>query len=159
MIILGGGVRATRPECVKSDPMSSQTLGIDHLGVVVANLERAVETYDKQLGFPVTGGEELTDRGLAVKFVDFGSSRIELIAPTREDSEVSGFLAKRGEGLHHVCVRVADIDRVLADMKARGARLINESAQRGAGGSRVAFIHPKGTHGVLIELVEHAEKP
>jgi methylmalonyl-CoA/ethylmalonyl-CoA epimerase len=139
--------------------MSTPPLGIDHLGVVVADLDRAAETYDKQLGFPVTGGEELPDRGLAVRFVDLGGSRIELIAPTREDSEVSGFLAKRGEGLHHVCVRVADIDATLTEMKARGARLINESAQPGAGGSRVAFIHPKGTHGVLIELVEYTEKP
>ncbi len=139
--------------------MPAPPLGIDHLGVVVADLERAVETYNQTLGFAVTGGEELPERGLAVRFVDLGNSRIELIAPTRDDSEVSGFLRKRGEGLHHVCLRVADIDAALADMRDRGAHLIDTAARPGAEGSRVAFVHPKGTHGVLIELVENSETP
>lgn len=134
-------------------------LGIDHLGVAVSDLQRAEQTYSDELGFTITGGEELPERGLAVKFVDLGGSRIELIAPLREDSEISGFLAKRGEGLHHVCVRVADLEAALADMKARGARLIDETPKPGADGTRVAFIHPKGTHGVLIELVEKPESP
>jgi methylmalonyl-CoA/ethylmalonyl-CoA epimerase len=133
-------------------------LGIDHLGIVVADLDAAGHTYEHQLGLPVTGGEELAERGLAVRFVDVGNSRIELIAPIRADSEVSRFLEKRGEGLHHVCLRVADLDATLADLKARGARLIDEVAKPGAGGSRVAFIHPRGTHGVLIELVELQEE-
>lgn len=140
--------------------MTNPFLGVDHLGVVVADLEQATNTYTNELGFLVSGGEELMERGLAVRFVDVGGgTRIELIAPTRKDSEVSGFLAKRGEGLHHVCVHVDDLEATLADMKARGARLINETPQLGAEGTRVAFVHPKGTHGVLLELKEKAKTP
>lgn len=139
--------------------MTSTYLGVDHLGVVVADLAAAQATYGDVLGFPISGGETLPERGLEVRFVETGNARIELIAPTRPDSEVSGFLQKRGEGLHHVCVRVANIDRALRDLKARGAQLINETAKPGAHGTRVAFVHPKGCHGVLIELVEHPTSP
>ena len=137
--------------------MKAKFLGIDHLGVVVDDLQAAASTWGETLGFTLTGEEELPERGLAVRFVDTGGNRVELIAATREDSEVSGFLNKRGEGLHHVCVRVDDIEAALAGMKQRGARLINETPQPGAGGSRVAFLHPKGTHGVLLELVEYPQ--
>lgn len=135
--------------------MPAGFLGIDHLGVAVRDLSEAAATYGETLGLALTGSEELPERGLAVQFVDTGNSRIELIAPIREDSEVSSFLDKRGEGLHHICLRVDDIEAVLAGMKARGAHLIDETPKPGAGGSRVAFVHPKGAHGVLIELVEH----
>jgi methylmalonyl-CoA/ethylmalonyl-CoA epimerase len=135
--------------------MAEEFLGIDHLGVVVQDLAEAEATYRDILGFTVSGGETLPERGLEVRFVETGNSRIELIAPTREDSEVSGFLHKRGEGIHHICVRVANIEQAIAKMKERGARLINDTPQPGAHGTRVAFIHPKGTHGVLMELVEH----
>jgi methylmalonyl-CoA/ethylmalonyl-CoA epimerase len=130
-------------------------LAIDHLGIVVKDLEAAARTYGETLGFTVEGGEELPARGLAVRFVDAGNSRLELIAPTRGDSEVSGFLDKRGEGLHHVCLRVDDLEAALRDLEARGARLIDATPKAGAHGTKVAFLHPKGAHGVLIELVEH----
>jgi methylmalonyl-CoA epimerase len=129
-------------------------LGIDHLGIVVRNLDQAKQTYAEVLGLPVTGGEDLPDRGLRVFFVDAGGTRLELIAPTREGSEVSRFLEKRGEGIHHICLRVADIESALCALKASGARLIDEVPQAGAGDTRVAFLHPKAAHGVLIELVE-----
>jgi len=90
-----------------------------------------------------------------VQFISTGGTRLELIAPARADSEVSGYLQKRGEGLHHLCLRVTDIDAALRELKANGARLIDETARPGAEGSRVAFVHPKGSCGVLIELVEH----
>jgi methylmalonyl-CoA epimerase len=135
--------------------MPERYLAIDHLGVVVSDLEAATSTYRDILGFTISGGESLPARGLDVRFVEAGNSRIELIAPTRTDSEVSGFLQKRGEGLHHICLRVADIEQALAELKQRGARLIDQAPKPGAHGTRVAFLHPKGAHGVLIELVEH----
>ncbi len=135
--------------------MTDSYRGIDHLGVAVRDLDAAVATYRDVLGFSITGRERLDDRGLEVAFVETGSGRIELIAPTREDSEVSAWLEKRGEGLHHLCVAVADIDAKLADLKAKGARLIDQQPKRGAHGTRVAFVHPKGASGVLLELVEH----
>src|SRR5688572_30339979 len=98
-------------------------LGIDHIGVVVRDLEAAVHTYRDVLGFEIGGGEELPARGLTVRFVNTGGSRIELIAPTREGSEVSGFLDKRGEGLHHICIAVDDIEAKLRELKQKGARL------------------------------------
>lgn len=134
--------------------MSVSYRGIEHLGIVVHDLEAAARTYGDVLGFRLTGTEELDARGLAVQLVDTGGTRLELIAPTRDDSEVSKFLANRGEGLHHVCLQVGDIDAALAELSARGAELIDPVARPGVQGSRVAFIHPKGAHGVLIELVE-----
>ena len=137
--------------------MAIKYLGIDHLGVVVRDLEKAAHTWGEQLGLQILGGEEIPERGLAVRFVDTGNSRIELIAPTREDSEVSAFLAKKGEGVHHICIEVENLEASLKEMKAKGVRLINETPKIGAGGSKIAFIHPKATHGVLLELVEHTE--
>jgi methylmalonyl-CoA/ethylmalonyl-CoA epimerase len=129
-------------------------LGIEHLGLVVADLDRAIATYRDALGFPVSGSEELPARGLRVAFVDTGSARLELLAPTRPDAEVSAFLAKRGEGLHHLALRVADLDAALQALAERGVRLVDDQPRPGAGGTRVAFVHPKATHGLLLELVE-----
>lgn len=134
--------------------MTEPYRGIDHLGVAVRDLEAAVKTYRDVLGFPVTGRERIEARGLDVAFVDTGTGRIELIAPTRPDSEISSFLDKRGEGLHHLCVRVDSIDKKLAELTAQGARLIDKEPKAGAHNTRVAFVHPKGTNGVLLELVE-----
>jgi len=134
--------------------MAKSFLGIDHIGIAVNSLEDAMNTYGSVLGFEVEGTEKLDDRGLEVCFVNTGKERIELIAATRDDSEVSAFLRKRGEGIHHICIRVADIETSLEEMKGRGARIIGDGVQSGAHNTRVAFVHPKATHGVLIELVE-----
>jgi len=137
--------------------MSITYKGIDHLGVVVSDLEAATDTYGELLGMPITGGEEIPERGIEVRFVDTGNSRIELLAPMRGDSEISRFLGKRGEGLHHICLEVEDLEATLKQMKTNGVRLIDEIPRQGSGGSRVAFVHPKATHGVLLELVEIAK--
>ena len=137
--------------------MPSEFLAIDHIGVAVKDLDDAVRTYRDRLGFVVEGGEALPERGIEVRFADTGENRIELIGATRSDSEVSSFLDKRGEGLHHICLRVRDLDETLADMKRRGARLIDDTPKRGAHDRRVAFVHPKGACGVLLELVEVPE--
>ena len=139
-------------------------LGIDHIGVAVNDLAQATTTYRDILGFSVQGGETLDDRGLEVNFIDTntgaaGHTRIELIAATRQDSEVSAFLAKRGEGIHHICVRVQNIHGALATLKERGAHLIGSGPKPGAHGRMVAWVHPKGAHGVLIELVEIPPSP
>ena len=132
-------------------------LGIDHLGIAVHDLETAMATYRDSLGFAILGTESLPERGLDVAFVDAQNSRIELLAPQHEQSEISAFLAKRGEGLHHVCMRVSDIDKAVAKAKAKGLTVVGSGITRGAHGRRVAFIHPKSTHGILLELVEEKE--
>ncbi len=133
--------------------MANGFCGIDHIGIAVRDLAAAKAAY-LALGFPVSEGEGLPERGLEVVFVDTGAGRLELLAPMRPDSEISRFLAQRGEGLHHVCVRVADLDAKLAELTAHGARLIDATPRPGAHGARVAFVHPKSAAGVLLELAE-----
>jgi methylmalonyl-CoA epimerase len=134
--------------------MASAFKGLDHIGIAVRDLAAAKAAYGDILGFPISGSEVLPERGLEVVFVDTGDARLELVSPTREDSEIAKFIEKRGEGLHHICVRVPDLDKSLAEMKARGARLIDETPKAGAHNTRIAFIHPKAANSVLIELVE-----
>jgi methylmalonyl-CoA/ethylmalonyl-CoA epimerase len=127
---------------------------IDHLGIAVQDLDAAVTTYRTALGFSLRRREVLVERGIEVAFFQAGPDRIELIAATRSDSEISRFLQKRGEGLHHLCLTVENIDAALAEMKAAGVRLIDQAPRPGADGRRAAFVHPASCHGVLIELVE-----
>jgi methylmalonyl-CoA epimerase len=138
--------------------MKSLFRGIDHIGLAVKDLDAATHTYGEILGFEISGEELLEERGLKVVFAETGNSRLELIAATREDSEISGFLQKRGEGIHHVCVGVEDIEAAVAEMTERGAHFARGGIQDGAHQTRVAFLHPKGTHGVLIELVQKQEE-
>src|SRR3972149_4548836 len=126
-------------------------LGIDHLGIAVKDLEAATHTYRDVLGLRASGGETLPERGLEVRFFDTGKGRIELLGELRAGSEISKFLEKRGEGIHHICVCVKDIDASVARMKRDGAQIIG-AVSRGAHGTRVAFVHPKSACGVLIEL-------
>jgi methylmalonyl-CoA/ethylmalonyl-CoA epimerase len=129
---------------------------IDHIGIAVKDLDAAVTSYATVLGLALHGRERVETRGIEVAFLTAGDDRIELLAPTRPDSEVSRFLEKRGEGVHHLCLAVEDIDAALAKLQAAGVRLIDSVARPGAEGGRVAFVHPSSCHGVLIEL---AEKP
>lgn len=126
---------------------------LDHIAIVVENLENALGVYRDALGMTVTDVREMPDQDVKMAFLPTGDSEIELLEPLHADSGIGKYLAKRGEGLHHVCLEVDDIDATLADLKARGAQLIDETPKRGAYG-RVAFIHPKGAHGVLVELVQ-----
>jgi methylmalonyl-CoA/ethylmalonyl-CoA epimerase len=134
--------------------MTLTYLGVDHIGIAVEDLSLARDLYENTLGFRVSGEEHMPQRGIDVCFVETGNARIELLAPSTPDSEISKFLAKRGEGIHHLCVRVLDIDGAVAALTTRGARLIGCGVQTGAHDTRVAFIHPKSTRGVLLELVE-----
>lgn len=126
--------------------------GLDHVAIAVKDLDAAVKYYVDVLGFAPPELEEVAEQQVRVAIFGHGLGRIELICPTTKDSGVAKFLEKRGEGLHHVCVEVADIEATLQELKAKGAQLIDQTPKPGAGGAKVAFIHPKGAHGVLTEL-------
>jgi methylmalonyl-CoA/ethylmalonyl-CoA epimerase len=126
---------------------------IDHIAVVVENLDTALATYRDALGMDVSRIDTLPEQDVKIGFLPSGDSEIELLEPINPESGIARFLAKRGEGLHHICLEVDDILQTLADLKARGIQLIDETPRRGAYG-KVAFIHPKSSSGVLIELLQ-----
>jgi methylmalonyl-CoA epimerase len=130
---------------------------IDHIGIAVKSLAEALKVYEGAIGLEVSGFDEVDDQGVRVAMLTVGESRIELLEPTGPDSPIEKFMAKRGEGIHHIAVRVDDIEQALERLKASGMRLIDSVPRRGAHNTRVAFIHPSSTHGVLLELVEHGE--
>ena len=129
---------------------------IDHLGIAVASIDDALAVY-RALGIVEEKREEVPTQKVVAAFLPVGESRIELLEPTSLDSPVAKFLAKRGEGIHHVCFAVPDLDAALADLSAKGFRLIHSTGVPGADGKRVAFLHPEAGRGVLIELSEKAE--
>jgi methylmalonyl-CoA epimerase len=136
---------------------SHRYLGIDHLGIAVADLESAREIFTKLLGFAVVEEEDVPDQKVRVVKLDAGGSDLELLAPTEAASPVAKFLAKRGAGIHHVTLRVRDLAATLRELEARGVELIDRVPRQGAGGKRIAFLHPKSTAGILIELCEAPE--
>ncbi len=127
---------------------------IDHVGIATASLSESLPFLQDVLGLHAEAAEDVSAPQVRVQFVGTGDTRLELIEPTSDASPVAKFLRTRGPGLHHVAVRVASVDAALADLRARGVRLIDEQARPGAHGTRVAFIHPSAANGVLIELVE-----
>ena len=132
-------------------------MNVDHIGIAVKSLAEAVKVYQDAIGLHVYGYDEVDDQGVRVAMLTIGESRIELLEPTREDSPIEKFMMKRGEGIHHIALRVDDIEQALERLKASGVRLIDTTPRRGAHNTRVAFIHPSSTHGVLLELVEHGK--
>ena len=130
---------------------------IDHIGIAVKSLSEALKVYENAIGLRVSGFDEVADQGVRVAMLAIGESRIELLEPTGSDSPIEKFMAKRGEGIHHIAVRVDNIEEALERLKTSGVRLIDSVPRRGAHNTRVAFIHPSSTHGVLLELVEHGE--
>jgi methylmalonyl-CoA/ethylmalonyl-CoA epimerase len=130
---------------------------IDHIGVAVEDLDAALQLYAEVLGMPVVHRETVTEQGVEAILLDVGENHVELLAPLGPDTPVGKFLAKKGPGLHHVAYQVADIDATLAALKAAGTRLIDEAPRVGIRGSRVAFVHPASTGGVLTEIVQPAE--
>jgi methylmalonyl-CoA/ethylmalonyl-CoA epimerase len=124
---------------------------IAHIGIAVRSLKDALALY-RTLGFEPTAVEEVADQGTRVALLPVGESRLELLEPLAPDSPVGRFLARRGEGVHHVCFEVEDVAAEVARLRASGVRMIDESPRPGAGGCQVAFIHPAATGGVLVEL-------
>lgn len=132
--------------------MSVKAKGLDHVAIAVKDLDKAISIYRDALGLELAEIEEVPEQHVRTAIFGHGMGRVELICPTDADNGVARFLEKRGEGLHHVCIEVEDIEAALAALKARGAPLIDETPKIGAGGARIAFIHPRGTAGVLTEL-------
>jgi len=130
---------------------------IDHIGIAVKSLADALRVYEDVIGLKVSGYDQVDDQGVRVAMLPAGDSRIELLEPITPDSPIEKFLTKRGEGIHHIAVRVENIEEALARFKAAGARLIDSTPRVGAHNTRIAFIHPASTHGVLLELVEHGK--
>ena len=129
---------------------------IDHVGLAVSDLERATALYEGTFGMPVVHRETVESQGVEAVLLDVGEGHVELLRPLGPETVVGRFIAKRGEGLHHVAYRVTDIDSTLATLKGAGVELIDSEARAGIRGSRVAFLHPKATGGALTELVEPA---
>ncbi len=129
---------------------------INHIAIVAPDLDSATGFWAEALGLPVTRIADVPEEAVKVAFLPVGDSNLEILQPTDASSGVARYLEKRGPGIHHVCLEVADIDAVLARLKAANVPLINEEAKSGHGGTRYAFIHPKGTGGVLVELYEVA---
>jgi len=127
---------------------------IDHLGVAVKSIEQALEFYQNTLGVEPTGVEEVPSQKVKVAFLPIGESNIELLEATSEDSAIAKHIEKRGEGIAHLAFKVDNIEAALGTLKEKGVRLINETPQPGAHGAKIAFIHPKSTNGILIELCE-----
>lgn len=128
---------------------------IDHIGIATRRLEDGLAIWRDALGLTVQETEEVAEQRVRVAMLPIGDTRVELLEPTTPDSAVGKFLAKRGPGIHHIAVKVQDINASLAELKRKGARLIDETPRIGAGGCLVAFVHPTSTHGVLLELVQH----
>jgi methylmalonyl-CoA/ethylmalonyl-CoA epimerase len=125
---------------------------IAHVGVAVADLDAALAFYRDVLGLSPHPTEEAD--GAAIVSLPFGESEVELLAPLRADSPIARFLERRGPGIHHICYRVPDLDAALASCRAAGYRLVDETPRTGASGRRIAFVHPKATAGILLELTE-----
>lgn len=128
---------------------------IDHLGIATRGIEDALRFWEDALGLENVHTETVDDQKVRVAMLPLGESRIELLEPTSDESPISKFLDKRGGGLHHIAIRVDDIEAALARLKEKGMRLIDETPRIGAEGCRVAFVHPSSANGVLLELVQN----
>jgi methylmalonyl-CoA epimerase len=128
--------------------------GIDHIGVAVKSIESALKFWEGTLGIQCTVVEDVAEQKVKTAFLPVKDTEIELLEATGDDSPVAKFIEKKGEGIHHVAVRVPDIGQALSELKGKGVRLIDETPRRGAGGASIAFIHPSATGGILLELTE-----
>jgi LAO/AO transport system kinase len=145
--VVGRAVRST-------DAQRGPGGALDHVGIAVSDLDAALAFYRDALGLEVQAPEDVPSQRVRVHFIPAGESALELLEATAADSPIAKYVAKRGPGLHHITLRVDDIEAALARLKARGVRLIDETPRPGAHGTRVAFVHPSSAHGVLVELVQ-----
>ena len=130
---------------------------VDHIGVAVSNLEEALKVYTDVLGLKLHGTEVVEEQKVRVAFMPVGDTEIELLESTDPEGPIAKFIEKRGEGIQHIAFRVDDIEEALEQMRRKGVRLIDEKPRYGAGGARIAFLHPKSTGGVLVELCEREQ--
>ncbi|MFZ5917395.1 MAG: methylmalonyl-CoA epimerase [Chloroflexota bacterium] len=127
---------------------------IDHIGIAVQDIEAALKVYRDALGLRLTKTEFVPEQAVKIAFLPTGESEIELVQPTTDDSGIARYMARRGEGIHHICLQVDDIEATMAQMAAQGLELIDKTPRVGSAGQKYAFVHPKSAHGVLIELYE-----
>jgi methylmalonyl-CoA/ethylmalonyl-CoA epimerase len=132
-------------------------LKIDHLGIAVNSIEEAKKLFHDILGLKFEGTETVEEQKVTTAFFPVGDSEVELLESTAPDGPIAKYLEKRGEGIQHIAFRVDNLDHALAELKDKGIRLIDEKPRKGAGGAKIAFLHPKSTHGVLIELSERED--
>ncbi len=132
--------------------------GVDHIGIAVGSIENALAFWEKALGIRCTGVEEVQEQKVKTAFLPVGETEIELLEATDPESPVAKFIEKRGEGLHHIALRVENIEETLKNLKEQGVRLIDEKPRYGAGGAKIAFVHPKSSGGVLLEISQRGEK-
>ncbi|RJP80210.1 MAG: methylmalonyl-CoA epimerase [Candidatus Zixiibacteriota bacterium] len=127
---------------------------LDHIAIAVPDLDAAERIWREALQLEWKGWEEVPEQKVLTSIFRAGVTRLELITPTAEDSPITGFLERRGPGLHHICFEVDDLEAEMERLKEQGIRLLNEAPRAGVGGSRVVFLHPKDTGGVLVEVME-----
>lgn len=127
---------------------------IDHIGIAVKGIEQAGKFYTDILGLKIEDVENVADQKVNVAFIPITDSEVELLESTEPDGPIAKYISARGEGVQHIAFRVEDIDKALEELKEKGVRLIDQTPRKGAGGARIAFIHPKETNGVLVEICE-----
>ncbi|HBG14177.1 MAG TPA: methylmalonyl-CoA epimerase [Synergistaceae bacterium] len=127
---------------------------IDHIGIAVTSIDEALKFWGRSLGIKCTGVEEVAEQKVKTAFLPLGDTEVELLEATDPESPVAKFIEKKGEGIHHLAIRVENLEEALEKMKALGLRMIDEKPRYGAGGARIAFVHPKTAGGVLLELSE-----
>jgi len=129
-------------------------LKVDHIGIAVNNIEEAKKLYTDILGIPHLGNETVAEQKVTTAFFPVGDAEVELLESTAPDGPIAKFIESRGQGMQHIAFRVENIEEALEELKAKGVRLIDEKPRKGAGGAKIAFLHPKSTFGVLVELSE-----
>lgn len=127
---------------------------LDHIGIAVANLDESLKFYTETLGIELHGSETVAEQKVKVAFLPVGDTEIELLESTESDGPIAKFIEAKGQGIQHLAFRVDNIEAALEELKQKGIRLIDEKPRYGAGGAKIAFLHPKATNGVLIELCE-----
>ncbi|MGM0379739.1 MAG: methylmalonyl-CoA epimerase [Bacillota bacterium] len=131
-----------------------KTLKVDHIGIAVNNLEETIKFYKDALGLPLEGVEEVEEQKVKVAFLPVGDTEIELLESTSEDGPIAKFIERNGEGMQHIAFEVEDIEEAIEYMESKGMRMIDKEPRYGAGGAKIAFVHPKSSHRVLVELTE-----
>lgn len=127
---------------------------VDHIGIAVSNLDDALKFYEEILGMNLHGTEVIEEQRVKVAFLPIGDTEIELLESTDAEGPIAKFIEKKGQGMQHIAYRVDDIEKELEELKGKGVRLIDEKPRYGAGGAKIAFLHPKSTNGVLVELCQ-----
>ena len=130
---------------------------IDHIGIAVKNLEESLQFYEQTLGLKLQGIEVVEEQKVRVAFLPIGDTEVELLESTDPEGPIARYIDKKGEGIQHIAYRVDNIEQAIADMQAKGVKMIDEKPRYGAGGAKIAFCHPKSTNGVLVELCERED--